>query len=706
MERHPHDGISRSNCAHQRRKNRENPLFRAESLENRLFLTAVNVLGYHNDASSTGANLLETVLTPANVNTTSFGKFFSTPLDGQAYGQPLYDAGVNITTGPQPGVHNVVYSATEHDSLYAIDADTGTILWQDSFLVPEPALQVLGSVTVTTVPNTDVNSNDVRPEIGITSTPAIDPATGYLYLTAKTKQIVNGVTTAPHYVYTLYKVNIQDGTYSGAVIGDTTFSGGAYTYNSGPYVLDPGGHGAGVVNVGGQNEIIFNTLRQMNRVGVTLYNGSVYLGFASHGDNVPYHGWILGYDETSLAPTAVFNANPDGSDDGIWMSGNRIPIDPQGFMYVMTGNGTFDTNGDYGDSFIKIALDPTTSQTNQNTNGWGLKVVDYFTPFNQQSLSNTDADLGSGGVLILPETAGSINLGATANQDLIVGCGKQGMIYLIDRSTNNMGEYTPGGPDHVVNELLGLSSGGAYDTPAFYYDGTSARIYYVQVDNKARSFTIANGVITADTVSPDGFGHRDATFSISANGTSNGIAWVIDPGSLGAGQLRAYSASSLATELWTSAQAPGLRDALPTALKFSTPTITNGQVFVDANNSLVVYGELPAQSSPPAAPSNLVASALAGSQVSLTWQDHANNESGFLIEDSTDGGNSWTQVATAPTNATTYVRAGCCPGWHTASASAPPTPPAIPPTATSPPPTPFPSPPRLTSPAGSPAPLG
>ena len=673
MMRHPTVRRPKSPCAHSKCKHRGRR-FVAEALECRQLLTAVNVLGYHNDQASTGANLLETTLTPANVNTASFGKLFSTPLDGEAYAQPLYDAGVNITGGPQPGVHNVVYSATEHDSLYAIDADTGTILWQDSFLVPEAALQAQGTVNVTPVPNGDVGTTDVQPEIGITSTPAIDPSTGFLYLTAKTKQVVNGNASAPHYVYTLYKVNISSGTFTGTVIGDTTFSGGNYTYNSGPYVLDAPGHGAGVVNVGGQNEIIFNTLRQMNRSAVTLYNGSVYLGFASHGDNGPYHGWILGYDENSLASTAVFNTNPDGSDDGIWSAGNRIAIDPQGFMYVMTGNGTFDTtmgspnaagfpqNGDYGDSFIKIALDPTTTATNQNINGWGLKVVDYFTPFNQATLSGNDQDLGSGGVLILPETAGSINLGATANQDLLVGAGKQGMIYLIDR--NNMGKFATGagGTDGVVNELLGVPGNGVYDTPALYYDGTSAQIYFVQVDGKARSFTIANGVITAGTVSSDSFGHRDATFSISANGAMNGIAWAIDPGELGAGQLRAYNPSNLAQEYWTSAQAAGGRDALPTGVKFSTPTVTNGQVFVDTNNSLVVYGEFSASTSPPNAPTNLIATALGGTQVNLTWQDHANNESGFLIEDSTNGGSSWTQVGTASTNATFYALGGLVPG--------------------------------------------
>ncbi|HEY8748038.1 MAG TPA: hypothetical protein VIM11_08690, partial [Tepidisphaeraceae bacterium] len=278
-----------------------------------MLLTAVNVLSYHNDAASTGQNLSETALTLSNVNTSTFGKLFSTPVDGQTYAQPLYMAGVNITAGSHQGVHNVSYVVTEHDSLYAIDADTGTVLWQDALLLPEAALTAGGhTVTVSTVSNSDVNSNDVNPEIGITSTPAIDPANGFLYLTAKTKQIVDGVATSPHYVYNLYKVNVASGTFTGTVIGDTTFSGGAYTFNSGPSILDSvtgaAAAGSGRVAIPGTNPqqylINFNTLRQMNRSAVTLYNGNVYLAFASHGDNNPYHGWILGYNETTLAPSA------------------------------------------------------------------------------------------------------------------------------------------------------------------------------------------------------------------------------------------------------------------------------------------------------------------------------------------------------------------------------------------------------------------
>jgi len=436
-------------------------------------------------------------------------------------------------------VHNVAYVVTEHDSLYAIDADVGTVLWQDSFLIPEGALTVGGhSVTVSTVTNTDVNSNDINPEIGITSTPAIDPNNGFLYLTAKTKQIVDGVTTAPHYVQNIYKVDIASGAFTGTVIGDTTFSGGNYTYNSGPSVLDSvtgaNAMGAGKVAVPNTNPqqwlINFNSLRQMNRSAVTLYNGNVYLGFASHGDNNPYHGWILGYNETTLAPSAVFNDAPDGdattnsSRDGIWMAGGRIAIDSNGFMYVMTGNGTFDTtldangfpiNGDYGDSFLKLQVDSSTA-ANPNINGWGLKVVDYFTPHNQSSLSSADQDLGSGGPMILPDSVGS-----ATHPHLLVGAGKQGLVYLIDR--DNMGKFNST-TDNVVQTFSALGGGGSYDTPAFFNDGTTSRIYYVPVSTNAKSYTISNATIALSTVSPDVYGSRCATTSISANGTANSFA--------------------------------------------------------------------------------------------------------------------------------------------------------------------------------------
>lgn len=559
-----------------------------------------SVLSYHNDPASIGANLTETMLTPANVNVADFGKLYSTAVDGQVYAQPLYLPGVNVTGGSQTGTHDVVFVATEHDSLYAIDARTGAVLWQDSFLVPEAALTAFGhTVTVSTVPFADIGSGDLQPEIGITGTPAIDASTGYLYLAAKTKQIVDGNTAAPHYVYTLYKVNVQNGVFAGVVIADTTRVTGGYVYNTGPSVfdnLDPNHLGDGVLQQNGQYVVNFNAMRQFNRAAVTLNQGNVYIAFGSHSDDPPYHGWILGYAADSLNATAVFNANPDGTDTGIWQSGGKIAVDPQGYMYVETGNGTFDTTlnaqgfpqyGDYGDSFIKLQVDPTSSATHQNVNGWGLSVADYFTPGNQDSLSYSDQDLGSGGPLVLPETAGSITIGNSDHPDLLVGAGKEGTIYLLDR--NNMGHYDPAA-DQIVQEMNhGVEGAGSYDTPAFYFDGSAARFYYVAPTANAISFTISGGTFAASSASSDFYGNLSGTSSISASGDMNGIAWSIDRYR---NELRAYNASDYEDELWTSDQAPAGRDALGTAIKFSVPTIADGQVFVGSDGTLVAYGQL------------------------------------------------------------------------------------------------------------------
>ncbi|HEY8747701.1 MAG TPA: hypothetical protein VIM11_06995 [Tepidisphaeraceae bacterium] len=487
---------------------RSNASLAIESLEARLLLSAVNVTSYHNDPASTGQNLNESVLTPVNVNSTTFGKLHTTAVDGQVYAQPLYMAGVNVTAGAQIGIHNVTYVATEHDTLYAIDADSGAILWQDTFLVPAPGLT--GSVTVTTVSSvaSEANSNDINPQIGITSTPAIDTATGFLYCVANTKQVVDGNTNNPHFIYTLNKVDIHSGAFTSIVIGDTSYqsSSDTFTYNSGPSVL---GNGDGAVTVNNQQTIIFNALRQLQRAAVTLNNGKVYLAFASHGDVLPFHGWILGYDENTLAATAVFNANPNGDDSGIWQGGGKIAIDSQGFMYVETGNGLFDgtlnaqgfpVNGDYGDSFLKLAVDPTLTSANPNINGWGIKVVDYFTPHNQQDLNFSDTDLGSGGPLVLPATIGPVTIGNSTHPNLLVGAGKEGLIYVIDR--DNMGHYDAN-TDNVVQELSGMPNGGSYGTPSLFFDGVKSRIYYVGQNDFAKSFTLSNAILAIDGASPD-----------------------------------------------------------------------------------------------------------------------------------------------------------------------------------------------------------
>jgi fibronectin type 3 domain-containing protein len=648
----------------------ESAVFRGvEELESRLLLS-VSVTQYHNDPASTGQNLNETLLTPANVNSNNFGKLFSTAVDGQIYAQPLQVAGVNITAGPLPGTHNVVYVATMNDSLYAMDASSGAILWQDSFRVAEPGIGT--PVSVTPVPNGDYNTGDVNPVYGITSTPVIDAAAGYLYLVANTKQIVNGNTTSPHYVYTLNKVNLSSGAFTSTVIADTirNTSTGALTYSTSPYVLDPAGNGAGVVtaNVNGttQNVIYLDVLTQGQRGALTLHNGNVYIAFASHGDNPPYHGWILGYNATTLASSAVFNVNPNGGYDGIWQGGGSLVFDPQGYMYFETGNGDFDStlnaqgfpiNGDYGDSFVKVAIDSASTQASQNINGWGLKVVDYFAPSNQAALSSADADLGSGGTFVLPRTAGTLAIGNAAHPDLLIGAGKEGKIYLIDR--NNMGKFSPV-TDQVVQEIGGgLGGGGSFSTASFFYDGTTARVYYGASFDALRAFTIANGVLsTPPTAGPDNLGYTGATASISANGTTNGIVWALDKN---ANQLRAYNASNIAQEYYSSGQVAG-RDALGNINKFTVPLVANGLVYVGTQAALVGYGELAPPTIVPGAPTLLTAVKASTVQINLSWHNNANNASQYFIEESPDGGATWTQIAEAGATATSYQVFGLQPG--------------------------------------------
>ena len=385
-----------------------------QCLEQRSLLSA-NVLGFHGDNTSTGVNSSETVLAPANVVVAHFRKLGSTKVDGQVYAQPLYVSGVQITTGLLQGLHNVVYVATEHDSLYAIDSGTGQVLWKRSFINPAAGL--------TTVPAADTQTDDITGEVGITSTPVIDPVSHSLFLVAKSKQQTQ---SNPRYMYTLYKVNIQDGSSVGCLIASTESDGVNYLYRSGPYVP---GTGDGAIKVARQSRVYFNALRELQRTGLTLSGGRILIGFASHGDNGPFHGWLLSYDEAILGLRGVLNTTPNGGDGGIWQSGGIVAADAAGVLYVATGNGTFDgdaggngkviglnsngfpVNADYGNCFLKIVVDSASTIAKPNKNGWGLKVVDYFSPYNNHDLDALDTDLGSGGLLLLPDSAGSARLG-------------------------------------------------------------------------------------------------------------------------------------------------------------------------------------------------------------------------------------------------------------------------------------------------------
>jgi fibronectin type 3 domain-containing protein len=604
--------------------------------------SGTNVLTYHNDNLSSGQNMFETLLTPSNVNTTTFGKLFSTAVDGQLYAQPLVLTGVSITVGTHQGTHDVVFAATENDSLYAIDATNGTVLWRDALLSP-----VHGG-TVTAVPSADVNSGDLSPLIGITATPVIDSSTNLIYVEAKTKEVASD---GSHYIHQLYAINVGSGSYAlggPVVIADSIGD----TYVSGPTVNGTGSGSSGGI-------VYFDALRQMDRPGLTEANGNIYLAFASHGDNPPYHGWVLSYNASTLQLNGVFNTTPNGSNGGIWQGGDRVAADAAGNLYFETGNGTFDTtlnanflpvNGDYGDSFVKIAVDPSTSQTHQNINGWGLMAVDYFTPFDQQNLNNGDLDLGSGGPLLLPDSVGS-----AAHPQLLIGAGKEGRIYLIDR--NNMGHYSPT-TDNVVQETNNTTISGSFGAPA-YFNNT---FYYVGGSNignpndVGKTFSISNGQmsLTPTSQGPDSYAYPGDTPSISANGANNGIVWATDTGT---SQLRAYNATGFNTELYTSAQAANNRDTLTgSVIKFAVPTVANGEVYVGTSSALNVYGLLTSATQPPAAPSNLAASPLSGTAIQLTWTDNSvapNTATGFDIEQSTDGVN-FTQVATASAGSTSF----------------------------------------------------
>ena len=518
----------------------------------------VSVLTWHNDNARTGQNTNEVLLTPANVNTNTFGLLFSQPVDGYVYAQPLLVPNVSV---PGKGVHNVVYVATEHDSVYAFDADNNlgpnaAPLWQVDFLNP--------SAGVTTVPYSDTDSDDIVPEIGVTSTPVIDPASNTIYVEAKTKEVSDALT---NYVHRLHALDLATGAekFGGSVvIGDTAYDGANYTYVSGPSVPGNGDGSDGTL-------LPFNALRQMNRPGLLLLNGLVYLAYASHGDNGPYHGWVMGFDAQTLVANGVYNTTPNGGLGGIWQSGAGPAADPAGFLYLETGNGDFAPPGELGDSVLKLA----------GTNG--ITLADYFTPFDQDNLNSTDNDLGSAGTIMLPDSVGSTN-----HPHLFAAGSKSGTIYLLDR--DNLGQFNSVDDSQIV-QVMRNAVGGMWNSPA-YFNGT---LYYVGSGDVLSAFGISNGLINANPTSQasSSFDFPGATPSISAHGTNDAIVWAIESDASGSGQavLHAYDASNVARELYNSDMA-GERDAPGGGVKFTVPTIANGKVYVGAQDSLSVYGLL------------------------------------------------------------------------------------------------------------------
>ncbi|HLK64693.1 MAG TPA: hypothetical protein VKU19_14710 [Bryobacteraceae bacterium] len=499
----------------------------------------VNVLTYQYDVSRAGANLNESALTSANVTTSQFGKLFSYGVDGYIYGQPLYLSGVNI---PQKGVHNVVFVATENDSVYAFDADSNggsnsAPLWQVNFLNP--------GAGVTNVPASDTGCGQITPELGITSTPVIDASSGTIYVVAMTKES-SGSTV--NYVHRLHALDVTSGAEK----------------SGSPVVIQASVPGSG----DGSNTVVFQAKSYKQRAGLLLWNGTVYTAWASHCDIGRYHGWLIGYDAKTLAQTAVYNNTPNGNQASFWSGGAAPAVDSAGNIYVVGGNGTFDSGGngaDVGESYLKL------SSSN------GLALADYFTPYNYASLNQADLDVGSAGVALLPDEAGS-----SQHPHLMTGAGKEGRVYLLDR--DNLGKIQAGSDSQIVQSLQG-AIGGLFGNPAYY----NHTIYFCGSNDTLKAFTISGAQMSTSPSSQSAarFGSPGCVPTISANGSSGGIVWAMD----NSGILHAYDAANLGTELYNSNQNQS-RDALGPTVKFSVPMVANGKVYAGTQAALVVYGLL------------------------------------------------------------------------------------------------------------------
>jgi hypothetical protein len=507
------------------------------------------VFTHHNDTSRTGQNTKEYALTASTVKTATFGRLFSCTTDASAYAQPLWVANLSVNGA----AHNVIYVATQHNTVYAFDADSSSC--QNLWGAPK-SLNPSGETWVT---SSDASCGDLTPDIGIVSTPVIDPIAGTIYLVSKSKT-TSGTTTFHQRLHAL------------------DLATGAEKVT--PQDIHATVPGTGNESSGGM--VPFDPLINNQRSALLLTGGHIIISWASHCDNGPYHGWVMSYNAATLAQEAVHNVSPNGALDGIWMAGGGPAADSSGNIFYASGNGSWNGTDAFGDSIVRLG--PV------NANSFG--AIDYFTPTNQGSLSNADADVGSGGLLLLP------GLGSGAHPKLLVQAGKEGKIYLVDQAnlghmcTSNCGS----GDSQIVQELPG-AVGGMWASPGYwngnvYFGGSGDRI-------KAFSFNAGNsGLLSTGPTSSTSrsYGYPGATPSLSSSGTSNGILWALDnsnTASTTSQQLYAYDASNLATLLYNSTQAAGGRDTGGGAVKFTLPTVANGKVYVGGQSTLTVYGLLP-----------------------------------------------------------------------------------------------------------------
>lgn len=504
--------------------------------------STIDVVTYHNDLSRTGQNLQETVLTLSNVNSSNFGRLFAMTVDGVIDAEPLYLSKVSL---PSQGTHNVLYAVTENDSVYAFDADTGTQLWKVSLLKSGES------------PSGDFGCGQITPQIGITSTPVIDRTSGpngAIYVVAMS-------TTSSAYFQRIHALDITSGQelFGGPVTVQASFPGAGDNSQNGSVVFDP--------------------KQYAERQGLLLLNQVVYTAWTSHCDFRPYTGWVIGYNEGTLAQTSLLNVTPNGEEGSIWQSGAGMASDGS-YLYFLDANGTFDTtlngsgfpqNGDFGQAFLKVA-----------TANNHLSVADYFEMSNGTSESADDTDLGSGGALLLPAMQDSS--GTTRN--LAVGAGKDSNIYIVDRS--NLGKFHASG-NQIYQEIDGALSGGLYAMPAFF--GNS--LYFGSVGNNLQQFNFSQAKLSTSPASKssNSFPYPGTTPSISANSSTNAIVWAIehsDPNDV----LHAYDATNLGKELYNSSQASGQRDQFGQASHFGTPMIANGKVYVGTTTNVTAFGLL------------------------------------------------------------------------------------------------------------------
>jgi hypothetical protein len=504
--------------------------------------SGVDVVTYHDDIARTGLNANETILTPGNVNASKFGLLMILPVDGKVDGQPLYLS--NLTAGGQQ--RNVVFVVTEHDSVYAFDADSGAQIWKAS---------ILGANETT---SGDHGCGQISPEIGITSTPVIDRNAG------------------PH--GTIFVVGMsqdQSGGYHQRLhaLDATT---GAELANS-PTEIRASYPGTGANSSGGS--VIFDPSQYAERAGLLLLNGVIYMGWTSHCDSEPYTGWLMGYNESTLAQASVLNLTPNGSEGSIWMSGTGLAADAGGNIYFLDANGTFDATldangfpvkGDFGNGFLKVS-----------TAGGALAVADYFEPYNTLAESAADLDLGSGGALVLPDLSDASGV----IHHLAVGAGKDQNIYVVDR--DSMGKFNPQNNNAIYQEITGAIAG-VWSMPA-YFNNT---VYYGAVGDTLKAFSIANARLAAAVSfkSANSFPYPGTTPSVSANGTTNGIVWGVENSSPAV--LHAFDATNL-QELYNSNQAANSRDQFGNGNKFITPLVVNGKVYIGTPASVAVFGLLP-----------------------------------------------------------------------------------------------------------------